>query len=163
MLSASGKMAGDETAWRDLTQFGCLLEAALLRIGATACKAAPSGRLTGLGTSPLRMILCRQCRRGGRNGGEQRLGIGVKRICENIAIVAQLHNFTQIHDANAVADVLDNAQIVRNEQISESEILLQADQQIDDLCLNTDIQRGYRLVEHDEIGVDGKRTAMPTR
>lgn len=24
--------------------------------------------------------------------------------------------------------------------------------------LNTDIQRGYRLVEHDEIGVDGKRT-----
>ena len=78
MLSASGKMAGDETAWRDLTQFGCLLEAALLRIGATACKAAAIGQVDRTGNIALEDdSLPFNADAGDRNGGEQRLGIGV--------------------------------------------------------------------------------------
>src|SRR4051812_28236320 len=52
-----------------------------------------------------------------------------------------------IHHGDPVRHVIDDGQIVGNEQVSETELLLQVLEQIEDLCLDRDVERRYRLVE----------------
>ena len=60
---------------------------------------------------------------------------------------------SQIQDRNVVTHVLDDAQVVADEQVGEAEFFLKAAQQIQDLCLDRNIQRRNRLVAHDQIGL----------
>ena len=57
----------------------------------------------------------------------------------------------EIHHRDARADVLDHRQIVRDEQVGEAEFLLQVFQQVDDLRLDRDVERGDRLVADDQL------------
>jgi hypothetical protein len=52
-----------------------------------------------------------------RNRGEQRYGIGVHGICEDIVCIGHFHDLPQIHYGDAVRYMPHNAQVVRNEQI----------------------------------------------
>ena len=54
--------------------------------------------------------------------------------------------------------MLDDGQIVGDEKIRQVALFLQGFQQVDDLCLNGDVQRGDRLIADDELGVQGQRT-----
>ncbi len=46
---------------------------------------------------------------------------------------------------------------MRDEQHGQPEALAQVGEQIDDLRLNGDVERGHRLVGDDELRLDGKR------
>ena len=53
-------------------------------------------------------------------------------------------------ETDALADVTNDAEIVRDEQEGDAELVLQVHQEIDDLRLDRDVERGNGLVAHDE-------------
>ena len=53
--------------------------------------------------------------------------------------------------------MLDDGEVVADEQHREAEIALQVLQQVDDLRLDRDIERGHRLVAYDQVGIGGER------
>ena len=60
----------------------------------------------------------------------------------------------EIHDCDAIGDVPHDREVVRDEQIREVELLLQLLEQVDDLRLDRDVERGDRLVRDDEVRID---------
>ena len=62
-----------------------------------------------------------------------------------------------IHDADAVGDLGEQPEIVRHIEHRHAEPGAQVVQESDDLLLRRHIEAGRRLVEHDEIGIAGKR------
>src|SRR6185369_9086488 len=58
---------------------------------------------------------------------------------------------------DARGDVLDYGKVVRDEEVGQPELVLQVHQQVDDLRLDGDVERGDRLVEHEELRVRGQR------
>ena len=54
---------------------------------------------------------------GDRNRGQQRLRIGMARMCEQFGLLGDLDNAPEIHHGDAVADMRDHRKIVRDEQI----------------------------------------------
>src|SRR5690242_16696335 len=83
---------------------------------------------------------------GGRHRREQSLGVGMPRACEDLTLRRHLDNLAQIHHRNAVSDVLDDRQIMTDEEQREAELPLQILQQVDDLRLDRDVERGDRFV-----------------
>ena len=55
----------------------------------------------------------------------------------------------------------DDREVVRDEQVREVELLLQLLEQVDDLRLDRDVERGDRLVRDDEVGVERERAGEP--
>ena len=53
--------------------------------------------------------------------------------------------------------MLDHGKIMRDKQIRQPHFSLQLHQQIDDLCLNGNIQRRDRLITHNKLWIYGKR------
>ena len=62
-----------------------------------------------------------------------------------------LDNFLIRNHGHAVADVLHHGQIVRDEEVREVELALEPLEQVQDLRLDGDVQRGHRLVADDEL------------
>ena len=81
----------------------------------------------------------------------------MQRPHEQGALVGIFDDAAEIHDGDTVADVLDHRQIVRDEQIGQAELALQIHQQIEDLRLDRDVERGNRLVADDELGLQRER------
>ncbi len=52
--------------------------------------------------------------------------------------------------AHLVGDLADQAEVMGDEQIGQCQFLLQIDQQVHHLCLHVDVERGGRLVEHQD-------------
>ena len=65
---------------------------------------------------------------------------------------ALLDGMAEVHHQNIVGDITNDAEIVRNEQISKAEFLLQICKKIENLCLDRDIERRYRLIRHHQLG-----------
>ena len=88
---------------------------------------------------------------------------------EEGSLLALFHGVAQVHHHHIVGDVAHHAQVVRDEQIGQAKVLLQIGQQVEHLRLNRDIQRGDRLVGHDQRGLEHQRAgngdalALPTR
>ena len=80
-----------------------------------------------------------------------------------------LDDHAQVHDGDAVGDVPDDGEVVRDEQIRQVELRLQLLEQVDDLRLDRDVERGDRLVGDDEVRVERERAgeadalALPAR
>ena len=70
-----------------------------------------------------------------RDGGEQRLSIGVLRVAVERIPIGDLHDPAQVHHRNPVADVLDHRQVVGDEEQRQVEFPLQFFQEIEDLRL----------------------------
>ena len=68
-----------------------------------------------------------------------------------------LDDLAEVHHRDAIRDVADDREIVRDEEIRELELPLEIRKQVDDLSLNRDVERRHRLVEHDEVRVEGER------
>ena len=77
---------------------------------------------------------------GDRHTREQRLGIRMHRVPVELLGWGDLHNFPEIHDDDAVAEILNYAKVVSDEQEGEPKLILQVLQQVDDLCLDGDIE-----------------------
>ena len=87
-----------------------------------------------------------------RNGREQRLRVGMHGIGEQIALFSLFVHVPEVHDAHFVGNVFDDRQIVRNKDICKIILLLQIFEQIYDLRLNGNVQRGNGLVAYDQFG-----------
>ena len=76
---------------------------------------------------------------------------------------SSFHNLSPTQDDDLIADMLDDGKIVRNEQIGDPQLRLQICEQVDNLRLNTDIQRADRFIAYDERGFrrEGARDPNP--
>ena len=68
-----------------------------------------------------------------------------------------LDDLPGVHDDDVVAGLGDDAEIVRDEQQRHAELAAQPRQQLEDLRLDGDVERGGRLVGDDERGPAGER------
>ncbi len=75
----------------------------------------------------------------------------VNRLCR-----PDFHNLAKIHHSDLVGEESHDAQVVSDENQRGVEVLLNFEQQVQDCCLDRDIQRADRLVTEDEIGVTGQ-------
>ena len=88
---------------------------------------------------------------------EERFGIGMLGRPVQILRRRDFHHLAEIEHDDPIAQVFDDVEIVRDEQHGQPEALAQVGEQIDDLRLNGDVERGHRLVGDDELRLDGKR------
>ncbi|MNP37060.1 hypothetical protein D3C76_1304840 [compost metagenome] len=90
-----------------------------------------------------------------RVGAQQ--GFCIRMLCvrEDFIFACDLNHFPQIHNRDPVADIFDRAESVRNEQIGQIELLLQILEKVQDLSLNRYIQRRYRFIADDQLGLQG--------
>ena len=77
--------------------------------------------------------------------------------------VADLHDAPEVHHRDAVGDVPHHREVVRDEDVGQPEVALQVGEQVDDLRLDGDVERGDRLVADDERGSRASARAMLTR
>ena len=62
-----------------------------------------------------------------------------------------------IHDGDPVGHLGNDTEVVRDEEQRESHSLLEIAQQVEDLCLNRDVERRRRLVGDEECRPAGER------
>ena len=73
----------------------------------------------------------------------------------------KLDELAQVHHRDAVGDVADDAQVVRDEDVRQPELRLEVLEQVEDLRLHRDVQRGDRLVGDDQLRVERERPRDP--
>ena len=71
--------------------------------------------------------------------------------------VAELDDAAEVHHGDAVGDLPDHRQVVRDEDVGEVELALQVPQQVQDLRLDRDVERGDRLVADDQLRRERER------
>ena len=98
-----------------------------------------------------------------RDGGQERLRVGVLGSRVDLLGRADLDELAAVHDGDAVAHRADDGEVVRDEQVGEPEVVLQVLQQVEDLRLDRDVERGDRLVADDQLRVSARARAMPIR
>ncbi len=76
---------------------------------------------------------------------------------ENALLRGELDDLAEIHDRDPMGHVLDDGEIMTDEEERKAELALQVLQQVDDLRLDGNVERGDRLVAHDEVGLGGER------
>ena len=72
------------------------------------------------GEGPVRVLLSRV---GRQPCGEQRPGVGVLRVAEQVDGGRRLHDLAQVHDRDPVADPLHRVHVVRDEQVGQAEVV----------------------------------------
>ena len=118
----------------------------------------PEGGASALGISPVRASRSRLVVRMRRQrGDEQRLGVGMQGVRAQLGAVGGLDDLAEVHHGDAVADVGDGGEIVADEQIAHAESPLQVLELGDDLRPDRHVERGDRLVEHDQPRVGRQR------
>ena len=70
---------------------------------------------------------------------------------------ADLDDAAEVHHGDAVGDMLHHRQIVRDENHGEFHLAGEVAEEVQNLRLDGDIQRGDRLIGDDELGLDGQR------
>ena len=102
---------------------------------------------------------------GDRDRGHQRLRVGVTRVLEHRWLRTDLDQTSQIHDPNEVRYAFDDRDIVADEEEGQPQVGLQTCEEIQNLRLHRDVERGNRLVGYDEarMGRDRarNRNALP--
>ena len=86
-----------------------------------------------------------------RNRAQQALGIGMSGRVENVGLGAELDQVAGVHDGDAVGDVRNDGEIVRDEEHRQSEFVAEVVEQVEDLLLNGDIERGGGLVGNEQL------------
>src|SRR5437762_2566503 len=92
------------------------------------------------------------------NRRQQRLRIGMPRRLADLPSGTDLHDLAEIHDGDPVRDMAHHGDVVGDEKKRKAKLLLELLQQIDDLRLDGDVERGDRLIGHDELGIDRERS-----
>ena len=74
-----------------------------------------------------------------------------------------LDDLAVVHDRDPVGDVADDADVVGDEEVGEAELVLEVVEQVDDLRLDRDVERGDRLVGDISFGCRASARAIPIR
>src|SRR5688572_27084858 len=104
-----------------------------------------------------------------RNRGQQRLCIGMPWRRANLPGRTNFHDLAEIDDRDAIGDPAHHGDVVRDEKQREAKLFLQVLEEIDDLRLYRDVERGHRLVRNHELRIDRQRArdsdplALPAR
>ncbi len=100
-----------------------------------------------------------------RNCAQQAQRVGMSGRVENIGLGAELDQVAGVHDGDAIGDVRDDGEIVRDEKHRQSEFVAEVVEQVEDLLLDGDVERGGGLVGNEELrAVDdghGDHDALP--
>ena len=72
------------------------------------------------------------------------------RIAEDVLDRAGLHHPASVHDHYLGGHIGDDAEIVRDEQHRHAQLALQRADQLEDLRLDRDVERGGRLVRDEQ-------------
>lgn len=146
-VDLSYALAGNEVIFGKLFELGCAVEALF------ACKAAARSKAAGilgidgackltLEDLPVHLFIKRR----NRNGGEQRLGVRVPGVLEELLGGSLFYHLSQIHYAYMIRDMLYYRKIVGDEDIRHALFSLKILQQVEYLGLDENVQGGYRLV-----------------
>ena len=65
---------------------------------------------------------------------------------EHVARRTALHDAPEVHDCDPVAQMANHAEVMGDEQHREAEIGAQRGDQVEDLGLQRDVERGHRFV-----------------
>ena len=80
------------------------------------------------------------------------------RRCEDALRCAEFGEPAEIKHRHPVADAFNHRKIVADEDIGEAECLFEVVENVQNLRLHRNVERGNRLIEHDKLGVGGQRT-----
>src|SRR5579872_63880 len=137
------------------------LRAGRKRIGTARVERATSRQIRGTWNLALEDRLLRPDRRLGlrnhRDGSEERARVGVRRGLEQPPDGARLDEPAKIENADAAHEIAHETEIVRDEDVGEAERAAEVDQELDDLRLDRDVERGSRLVKHQKLRLRGER------
>ena len=92
-----------------------------------------------------------------RDRGQQRLGVRVAHVPEQRAGAGCLHQPARVHHVDPVGVPGDHPHVVGDENHRHPESGLEVVQQVQDLCLNRDVERGRRLVRDQDPRLAGQR------
>ena len=84
-------------------------------------------------------------------------GVRMARPREQLARARLLDDVARVHDDDVVAGLGDDAEIVRDEQKRHAELAPQPRQELEDLRLDRDVERGGRLVGDHQRRAAGER------
>ena len=79
------------------------------------------------------------------------------RPLEHLGRRALLDDLALAHDVDAVGHLAHDAEVVGDQQHGHAELALQLLQQLEDLRLDGDVERGGRLVGDQQVGLVGER------
>jgi hypothetical protein len=82
-------------------------------------------------------------------------------ISENLVGRSGFYDLSDFHDGDLVAQVPNNVEVVGDEQVGEVLAVSQVLQQVQDLCLNGNVQGTGRFVEDDQPRGRGEGTGDP--
>lgn len=80
---------------------------------------------------------------------------------ENISSAVLLHETSLIHDADVLAHVTDDPEVMGDEHHRKVHILLYLLHEVQNLCLDGHVQRGYRLIGNDQLRFSAMALATP--
>ncbi|MNV37766.1 hypothetical protein D3C71_1292970 [compost metagenome] len=83
----------------------------------------------------------------------------MQRVVIHLIVGAQLDGMTKIHHQHAVRNMLHHRQVVGDEDERQPHFPLQFLQQIDNLRLNRDVQRGNRFITNNQLRFQNQRTS----
>ena len=92
-----------------------------------------------------------------RLGGEKGSGIRVLRMGEDVRHRPGFDDLAPLHHDHVVGDAAHDIEIVGDEQHRHADLLLQVFQQLQDLRLHGDVERGRRLVGDEKVRAVGER------
>ena len=90
-------------------------------------------------------------------GCDQRLCVGMLRIFQDVIDAAVFDDLSLLHHADAIRDLAHDAEVVGDEQHRHAEPALQLAQQLEDLRLYGDVERGGRLICDQQVRFVGER------
>ncbi len=92
-----------------------------------------------------------------RDAAQQPDGVGVPRVLEDFPCRALFDELTGVHHPDPVAHLRDHREVVADEQDRGLELLAQRRHEVEDLGLDSGIERRRRFVEDEERRLGGKR------
>ncbi len=79
------------------------------------------------------------------------------RVVEDVVDFPLLDDAAEVHHDHVVGHLRDDAEVMRDEHDRHAALALDRAQEVEDLCLRGDVERGRRLVGDEEARIGGKR------
>lgn len=87
-----------------------------------------------------------------RDAGDERLGVGVDRVSQDLFRLPILHDLATVHDGNVTSQPFDDGKIMSDEKDGHPKVALEFTKLVEDLLLDCDIKGRGRLIRYQEIG-----------
>src|SRR5438552_10110695 len=91
-----------------------------------------------------------------RERAEQRPRVRMLGRLEDLLDRALLHYLARVHDEDTFAETRDHSEVVRDEDDRRPHLLVEVAQELEDLSLDGDVERGGRFVSDEQLGPVGQ-------